>query len=78
MSDALRAWNMLHRLLNPDAAPFGTPGVRDVEAPCEYYCPPDARDLSGIEKLPECWGDGHYLCRECQSCTLDDAAGGGP
>lgn len=37
----------------------GTPGVRDIGAPCELF--------DGIEPdgSGDCHGDGHWLCDEC-------------
>jgi len=37
--------------------PFGTPGVRDEDHPCDQYAPG--------KPAGSCYGDGHALCREC-------------
>jgi hypothetical protein len=42
--------------------PDGTPGVRDVDAPCEDYQP----GASGPPQSANCESDGHYLCHECR------------
>lgn len=47
--------------LNNDSViiPDGTPGMRDVNSPCEYFQPGEPSGLT-------CEGDGHYLCNECE------------
>jgi hypothetical protein len=42
--------------------PDGTPGVRDVDAPCQDYDPGKAN----LMQSPNCESDGHYLCRGCR------------
>lgn len=42
--------------------PDETPGVRDVDAPCEYYEPGEPGAGGG------CHSDGHYLCRGQPGC----------
>lgn len=60
------SWRALIEALNgpPPRVPDGTPGVRDVDAPCEDYQPAGApwKDAPGTGG---CDTDGHYLCREC-------------
>jgi len=41
----------------------GTPGVRDVEAPCEVF-------NVGEPGRGDCETDGHYLCVECTEIAL--------
>lgn len=43
--------------------PDGTPGVRDIDAPCEDFNP-SATKLTVWSG--HCDGDGHYLCRSCE------------
>lgn len=43
--------------------PDGTPGVRDVDAPCELF------RLGTPTGTGRCLGDGHYLCHECEGWT---------
>jgi hypothetical protein len=57
-------WRDLLSELN-GRAPDGTPGVRDVDAPCDVYQPVDLpmdADASG-----DCETDGHYLCADGRS-----------
>lgn len=37
--------------------PFGAPGVRDEDHPCDLFAPG--------KPAGSCYGDGHALCREC-------------
>lgn len=41
--------------------PDGTPFVRDINSPCEYYEPGETIPTA------ECHGDGHYLCQGCKN-----------
>lgn len=49
----------------PPRIPDGTPGIRDVDAPCEFFEPPSPE---GGSPVIECMTDGHYLCKECIHC----------
>lgn len=40
----------------------GIPGMRDPESECSMYSP---RKRVAGDMLPNCVGDGHYLCKEC-------------
>jgi hypothetical protein len=40
--------------------PVGIPTIRDPDNPCDVYAP-RRRMLQDFT----CWGDGHYLCKEC-------------
>ena len=48
--------------------PDGVPCVRDVDHPCHAYRP---GRRSG-EPAGQCWGDGHYLCAECQDYDVSN------
>lgn len=51
--------------------PDGTPGVRDADAVCEYF----ETELGQHERGSPgtCWGDGHYLCKECVHLSEEPA-----
>lgn len=42
----------------PARIPDGTPGIRDVDAPCDAFGPGDPGG-------GRCDTDGHYICAEC-------------
>jgi hypothetical protein len=42
------------------AGRFGDPGIRDPGNPCEHF---DPGETVGN---PQCYGDGHYMCKECR------------
>lgn len=42
----------------PTRIPDGTPGIRDVDAPCDVFEP-------GMPGGGRCDTDGHYICVEC-------------
>lgn len=48
---------------------LGDAGLRDPDAICAFFWPEntDRLDL----RIPECSGDGHYLCHECRNFTGD-------
>lgn len=46
--------------------PVGLPGHRDPEAYCGSFSPRKRHPAD----VPNCRGDGHYLCRECALYTL--------
>jgi hypothetical protein len=47
--------------------PDGTPGIRDVDHPCEMFEPGHGCWLN------DCQGDGHYLCQECGNRKIIEA-----
>lgn len=57
-SGALHRWNALVAELNGRPL-VGTPGIRDVDHPCEEY------DGKGYNGRGECMSDGHYECNRC-------------
>lgn len=72
-----RFWIWLHRIIwkriRKDRPRWGVPTIRDDDNRCEFYDP-----RGGLtERLFECYGDGHALCRECinRSGDYDDSAG---
>lgn len=48
----------LHHPFSQPRRPDGTPGLRDEDAPCEFFQVP-------TNDPGPCEGDGHYLCQEC-------------
>jgi len=65
-------WRSLLAELN-GRAPDGTPGVRDVDAPCDAYKPVEmamAADADG-----NCETDGHYLCADGRSVCMHISRG---
>lgn len=57
------------------AIPDGTPGVRDPDDPCHLYEPRPRR----WNDFPDCWGDGHHLCKGCWRLDVmgrEEATGG--
>lgn len=67
-SDVIRRWNLLYQYVNSISV-VGSPGLRDPEYPCEFFKPDG--DIT-VEVLHECFGDGHYMCKECLNLTAED------
>jgi hypothetical protein len=45
---------------------FGDPGIRDPENPCEDFDPGET------VAFPQCYGDGHYMCKECRHLVSEE------
>jgi hypothetical protein len=50
----------------PRVGRFGDPGVRDPENPCDHF---DPGETVGN---PQCYGDGHYMCKECRHLVPEE------
>lgn len=48
----------------------GTPGVRDIDAPCEAFQPAGAPFEYASGVVGGCETDGHYICSECVEIDL--------
>jgi len=57
-------WNALYAEVNGRPM-VGTPGVRDIENPCEVF------DGMGYDGGGDCHSDGHYLCDDCSRLSPD-------
>lgn len=49
----------------PAHRPVGIAGERDPDHPCEEFAP-------GSPNPGMCFGDGHYLCKECRHYVPED------
>lgn len=67
MSEALNRWYALVSELNGRPL-VGTPGIRDVDHPCEEY------DGKGYDGRGRCDSDGHYECVNCSHLRARRAA----
>lgn len=65
MTDPLLNWQTLVAFVNSKPGPFGAPGIRDPEYPCEEF---DGRNYDGTGS---CKSDGHYLCKGCSKLSKD-------
>lgn len=60
-------WRTLVAFVNEGSGsriPDGTPGIRDVDAPCEAFEPAGEPWVRAAGN-GDCDTDGHYICREC-------------
>lgn len=64
------AWQQLYAEVNTGVVFDGTPGVRDVLAPCDAFQP--GKPSGG------CSTDGHYLCDECVERATCEGCGNRP
>lgn len=55
----ITARDLVRRTLEIGPALDGTPGLRDPDNPCHMFEPGEPGGIA------DCYGDGHYLCREC-------------
>lgn len=49
--------------------PDGEPGIRDVDAPCDFFEPAGAPWVYA-DGTGDCETDGHYICKECVHISL--------
>jgi DNA-directed RNA polymerase subunit RPC12/RpoP len=57
-------WRALVSELNGGRIPDGTPGIRDVNAPCDHF-EPAGEPFEHANGSGSCMTDGHYICSEC-------------
>jgi hypothetical protein len=50
----------------PRVGRFGDPGIRDPESPCDDFDPGET------VAFPQCYGDGHYMCKECRHLVPEE------
>jgi hypothetical protein len=67
--DVPEPWRALVWEINGNRPFDGTPGIRDVDAPCDAF-EPAGEPFEQAKGEGSCDTDGHYICSECVHISL--------